>query len=189
MTQERMLQSAFTSQSDAIQKVIRRTCIVDYGIIIAVLGQNVVKVGISVADNPEDVQIIVCTLVSLCSASFSVNIEPAVGDKVLVLFPRHFNPKMFDTEMQDPIIDATCKGYTRLSGLALLVNQFNSNSHTNNLQIDNKGVLTYAVGDNTVTLDLSDTQNKKILIQDSNGCTIETTSEGTVINGNLKVKK
>lgn len=277
MTQEQILQAVFAQQSDAVQQVIKRTCIVDYGVIVKVLGDNVVRVGISVANNVEDVQIITCTLVSLCSSALSVNIEAVEGDKVLVVFPRHYNPKMFDPEVTDPIIDDTVQGYTRYAGLAFLVNQFDYNSYKKSINISADGVLSvrlpydennhanvvtaqtdsegkisldiakdsdkedsdlvtltvdqegnadltlqqgdvsvikassagtleYGVGDtNKITFDLSDQEDNKITISDSNsasietssdgmtitdknGCTYETSSEGTVINGNLKVK-
>lgn len=141
MNEEQILKAVFTKQSDAIQQVIKRTCIVDFGTIVKVLGENVVEVGISVADSVEDVQLMVCTLISPCSATMSVEIEPAEGDKVLVLSPRHFNPKMFDVDNTDPIIDDTCKGYTRLSGLAVLMNQFNSSSHENAIKAKADGSL------------------------------------------------
>ena len=192
MTQERMLEAVFKQQSDAVQQVLRRTCIVDFGVITEILGENVVKVGIAVADSIEDVQIIVCTLVSPCSATIALNIEPSVGDKVLILFPRHFSSSMFEVTESDPapIIDSGCQSYSRLGGLAILMNQFNYDKHKNRINISANGTLEYSVGDtNKITLNLSDQETNKITISDSNGCTFETSSEGTVINGNLKVKK
>lgn len=192
MTQERMLEAVFKKQSDAVQQILRRTCIVDFGVITEVLGENVVKVGIAVADSVEDVQIIVCTLISPCSATMALNIEPSVGDKVLILFPRHFSSSMFEITEGDPapIIDNACQSYSRLGGLAILMNQFDYEKHKNSINISVSGILEYSVGDtNKITLDLSDQENNKIIISDSNGCTFETSSEGTVINSNLKVKK
>lgn len=191
MTQERMLEAVFKKQSDAVQQILRRTCIVDFGVITEILGENVVKVGIAVADSVEDVQIIVCTLISPCSATIALNIEPSVGDKVLIVFPRHFSSSMFKvTDDPAPIIDSACQSYSRLGGLAVLMNQFDYEKHKNSINISVAGTLEYSVGDaNKITLDLSDQDNKKITITDSNGCTLETSSEGTVINGNLKVKK
>ena len=143
MTQERMLEAVFKKQSDAVQQILRRTCIVDFGVITEVLGENVVKVGIAVADSVEDVQIIVCTLISPCSATMALNIEPSVGDKVLILFPRHFSSSMFEVTEGDPapIIDNACQSYSRLGGLAILMNQFNYDKHHKNLQLSADGVL------------------------------------------------
>lgn len=262
MTQEQLLTAVFKTQSEAIQQVIKRTCIVDFGVITEVLGENVVKVGIAVANSIEDVQILTCTLLSPCSASIALNVEPSVGDKVLILSPRHFNPAMFEVTKEDPapIIDDTCQGYTRMAGLAILMNQFNYDSYKQSINISADGVLSvrlpygedsaniltaqtddegkmsldiakdsdgddadlvtlsvdqegnadltlqqgdvsvikassagkleYGVGStNKITVDLSDTNSNKISITDSNGCTLETSSEGTVINGNFKVLK
>ena len=143
MTQERMLEAVFKKQSDAVQQILRRTCIVDFGVITEVLGENVVKVGIAVADSVEDVQIIVCTLISPCSATMALNIEPSVGDKVLILFPRHFSSSMFEVTEGDPapIIDSACQSYSRLGGLAILMNQFNYDKHHKNLQLTADGEL------------------------------------------------
>lgn len=143
MTQERMLEAVFKKQSDAVQQILRRTCIVDFGVITEVLGENVVKVGIAVADSVEDVQIIVCTLISPCSATMTLNIEPSVGDKVLILFPRHFSSSMFKVTESDPapIIDSACQSYSRLGGLAILMNQFNYDKHRKNFQLSADGVL------------------------------------------------
>ena len=164
MTQEQILKAVFSKQSDAIQQVIRRTCIVDYGVIVKVLGDNVVRVGISVADNVEDVQIITCTLVTLCSSAISVNIEAVEGDKVLVVFPRHFNPQMFNTGKKDPIIDDSIEGYTRYAGLALLINQFDYSSHRKNINISADGVLSVRL-----PYDENDTANVITAQTDSEG--------------------
>lgn len=164
MTQEQILKAVFSKQSDAIQQVVRRTCIVDYGVIVKVLGDNVVRVGISVADNVEDVQLITCTLVTLCSSAVSVNIEAVEGDKVLVVFPRHFNPQMFNTEKKDPIIDDSIEGYTRYAGLALLINQFDYSSHRKNINVSADGVLSVRL-----PYDENDTANVITAQTDSEG--------------------
>lgn len=157
MTQERILEAVFKKQSDAIQQVLRRTCIVDFGVITEVLGENVVKVGIAVADSIEDVQIIVCTLISPCSATMALNIEPSVGDKVLVFFPRHFSSSMFKVTESDPapIIDSACQSYSRLGGLAVLMNQFDYDKHHSSLQLSADGSvdLTINKGKATVKID------------------------------------
>ena len=209
MTQDKILKTVFTSQSDSIQQVIKRTCIVDYGVITKVLGKNIVRVGISVADSVEDVQVITCTLVTLCSSSLSINIEANVGDKVLVVFPRHYNPKMFNVDNKDPIIDSTCKGYTRLAGLAFLVNQFDPNNHKNNIQVTSDGAFSFTNDKCSITLNSNgyisyeQTENGNdtklsfsdsgFLIQDKAGNKIESSttsgSEHILINGHLKVKK
>lgn len=197
------IEKLFTKQSDGIQQVIKRTCIVDFGLVIKVLGENVVKVGISVADSIEDVQILTCTLLSPCSSSMAVNIVPKVGDKVLVLSPRHYNPDMFKLSEDKPIIDDLCRGYTRLSAVAILFNQYNENDYKNLVNIDDgavtlsndkyeakinaDGYLSYKnKTDNKTTLEFTSTGST---MQDANGCKIVTDSNGTTINGNLTIKK
>lgn len=153
MNSEQILKAVFTNPSDAIQQVIKRTLIVDFGTVVKVLGTNIVEVGISVADNAEDVQLVVCTLISPCSKAISIEVEPSEGDKVLVLSPRHFNPDMFNVDTTDPILDDTCKGYTRLSGLAILMNQFDYDKHSNAMQIKKDGSFEVKLPQNTFAVD------------------------------------
>lgn len=160
MTQDDLLANIFKTQSTAIQQVIKRTCIIDFGVITEILGENIVKVGIAVADSVEDIQILTCTLISPCSASLAINIEPNVGDKVLIISPRHYNPDMFKVPEEDedlaPIIDDTCQGYTRLSALAILMNQFNYEKHRKNINVSADGVL-------SVRLPYDDDDNANII--------------------------
>ena len=184
MTGEQILKAFFVKQSDAVQQVIKRTCIVDFGIIIKVMGENVVKVGISVADSPEDVQIITCTLVSFCSASVAVNVEAVEGDKVLVVFPRHYNPKMFNVNTKDPIIDSTLKGYSRYAGIALLVNQFNESSYKTTVTVNKDNEITVDNGKAKVTVD----KNGNVSIETQGKYSIKnrTTDLKAVIDGLAK---
>lgn len=200
MTQDQILEAVFKKQSDAIQQVIKRTCIVEFGVILEVLGDNIVKVGVAVADNAEDVQIMVCTLVSLCSSAVSINIEPVKGDKVLILSPRHFNPKMFAVPEKgadlEPILDPSCQGYTRLSCLALLINQFDYDKHKNNIQLTADGELSvrlpYGNGDNANVITAQTDEEGKMSLDvskddgDTSLITVDLDQEG---NANLVVNK
>lgn len=188
---ERQLVKIFMSrQSDSIQQVIKRTCIVDFGVIIKVLGKSVVRVGISVADSPEDVQIITCTLVNSCSSAIAVDVEPSVGDKVLVLFPRHYNPKMFNINVQEPVIDDSIKGYTRYAGLAFLVNQFSEDykatvkvSKDKNITVDN-GKVSVKVSDEITV----DNGKAKVTIDSNGNVTIESQGKYTIKNNVTDLK-
>lgn len=188
---ERQLVKIFMSrQSDSIQQVIKRTCIVDFGVIIKVLGKNVVRVGISVADSPEDVQIITCTLVNSCSSAIAVDVEPSEGDKVLVLFPRHYNPKMFNINVQEPVIDDSIKGYTRYAGLAFLVNQFSEDykvtvkvSKDKNITVDN-GKVSVKVSDEITV----DNGKAKVTIDSNGNVTIESQGKYTIKNNITDLK-
>lgn len=173
MTQDEILKNIFKSQSNAIQQVIKRTCIVDFGVVVKVLGVNVIEVGIAVADSVEDVQLITCTLISPCSTAISMNIEPNVGDKVVVLFSRHYNPAMFKVKegAQEPIIDDTCQGYTRLAGLAILMNQFDADVHNNFIDISKDGNLSLGLaydGDKDI-LTLNTDKNGAIHLDSNEG--------------------
>lgn len=188
---ERQLVKIFMSrQSDSIQQVIKRTCIVDFGVIIKVLGKNVIRVGISVADSPEDVQIITCTLVNSCSSAIAVDVEPSEGDKVLVLFPRHYNPKMFNINVQEPVIDDSIKGYTRYAGLAFLVNQFSEDykatvkvSKDKNITVDN-GKVSVEVSDEITV----DNGKAKVTIDSNGNVMIESQGKYTIKNNITDLK-
>ena len=176
MNQKQILQAFFSKQSDAVQQVIKRTCIVDFGVIVKVMGENVIKVGISVADNPEDIQIITCTLVNFCSSSVAVNVEAVEGDKVLVVFPRHYNPKMFNVKTKDPIIDSTLKGYSRYAGLAMLVNQFNKSSYKTTVTVNK---------DNEITVDNG---KAKVMVDKNGNVSIEAQGKYTIKNNATDLK-
>lgn len=123
------------SSSDMLQRVIGNTFIVEYGIIKAVPAEGIVTVEMSVAESKEDVIITDCVLANIASSSVAVNIKPNVGDKVLVLFPRKYHNDMFNVQKDETIIYKQGTGYSILSGIALLVNQFNTNSFKNSLDI------------------------------------------------------
>ena len=191
MTDTQALKIFMSRQSDSIQQVIKRTCIVDFGIIIKVLGKNVVKVGVSVADSPEDVQIITCTLVSLCSSAVAINVEPSEGDKVLVVFPRHYNPKMFDVNSKDPVIDSTVKGYTRYAGLAMLMNQFREGDYKSLIEVKKDNSITIDNGKAKVTLSdeiTVDNGKAKVTIDSNGNVTIESQGKYTIKNNVTDLK-
>ena len=191
MTDTQALKIFMSRQSDSIQQVIKRTCIVDFGIIIKVLGKNVVKVGVSVADSPEDVQIITCTLVSLCSSAVAINVEPSEGDKVLVVFPRHYNPKMFDVNSKDPVIDSMVKGYTRYAGLAMLMNQFREGDYKSLIEVKKDNSITIDNGKAKVTLSdeiTVDNGKAKVTIDSNGNVTIEAQGKYTIKNNVTDLK-
>ena len=191
MNNEQMIGKALSySESAMVKGIINRTLIVEWGTIKKVVSKGVVEVLLSVTERPENTTLITCVLISPCSASFSINIEPQVDDKVLVLSPRHFDVDMFDvTENTEVIEKPNFTGYNKLSCLAILYNQFRPSSHKQNIDIDSKGIVTLSntETENSLTVDLSDS-GKKIVISDSNGMKIESTSTSTKINGKLEIK-
>lgn len=121
---EALIASLSSSDSNGIQRVIGRTFIVEYGIIIAIPSDGVVTVMTAVANSDKEQLVLNCNLLSTCSSNVAVNIVPSVGDKVLILFPRKYNKAMFDKETKSSIISEYASGYNALCGMAILMNQF-----------------------------------------------------------------
>ena len=132
--------TAFAGFTDAVQAVINRSCIIDYGIIKSIPAPGVVDVVISVAKNPDDIKVLTCVLATVASGSVAVNVVPEEGDKVLVVYPKRYNDGMFNTEQQEVIIEETAEGYNMLSGVALLINQYRKNQHKNFVTVEGGAV-------------------------------------------------
>lgn len=118
----------------AVQSMINRTCIVSFGIIKEIPAEGIVTVTLSVARDKKEVKVITCVLMNLASGTFTFNMVPQIGDKVLVVFPDRFDSEMFDTETVEPIINEAASGYNLFSGLAILCNQYRLNQHKNYIQ-------------------------------------------------------
>ena len=163
----------------AVQAMISRSCIVDFGVIQKADKKGIVEVAVSVADSSEDIKYITCVLANTASSSVTVNIKPNVGDKVIVLYPRRFDSKMFSTDNKDVIVNKNARGYNLFSGIALLCNQYKVNSHKNLITLE----------DGTVTIQLvyneDDDKNKVIASINSDGELVYSSNE----NFNLNVNK
>lgn len=163
----------------AVQAMISRSCIVDFGVIQKADKKGIVEVAISVADSSEDIKYITCVLANTASSSVTVNIKPNVGDKVIVLYPRRFDSKMFSTDNKDVIVNKNARGYNLFSGIALLCNQYKVNSHKNLITLE----------DGTVTIQLvyneDDDKNKVIASINSDGELAYSSND----NFNLNVSK
>lgn len=163
----------------AVQAMISRSCIVDFGVIQKADKKGIVEVAVSVADSSEDIKYITCVLANTASSSVTVNIKPNVGDKVIVLYPRRFDSKMFSTDNKDVIVNKNARGYNLFSGIALLCNQYKVNSHKNLITLE----------DGTVTIQLvyneDDDKNKVIASINSDGEFAYSSNE----NFNLNVSK
>lgn len=147
----------------AVQAMISRSCIVDFGVIQKADKKGIVEVAVSVADSSEDIKYITCVLANTASSSVTVNIKPNVGDKVIVLYPRRFDSKMFSADNKDVIVNKNARGYNLFSGIALLCNQYKVNSHKNLITLE----------DGTATIQLvyneDDDKNKVIASINSDG--------------------
>ena len=163
----------------AVQTMISRSCIVDFGVIQKADKKGIVEVAVSVADSSEDIKYITCVLANTASSSVTVNIKPNVGDKVIVLYPRRFDSKMFSTDNKDVIVNKNARGYNLFSGIALLCNQYKVNSHKNLITLE----------DGTATIQLvyneDDDKNKVIASINSDGELVYSSNE----NFNLNVNK
>ena len=102
--------------SSAIEAMIKRSCIIDYGIIQNVVADGVVDVSVAVSKTEQDMIIMTCVLANIASANFTLKIIPKKGDRVLVIYPRIFNDTMFKVEGNETkdtkiIVDKDAKGY------------------------------------------------------------------------------
>ena len=154
------------TDSMMIRNIINRTLIIEWGTINEVIDDDTVDVLLSVAERPEDVSLVTCTLISPCSKTMAFRIKPEVGDKVLVLSPRHFDIDMFKVSSEaETIVDEDMRGYNKMSCIGILYNKFDSDTYTSFCEFTDEG----------------------FTIKDANGCEIKSDSEGVVINGKLKV--
>lgn len=182
------------SDSSAIQRIIGRTFIVEYGIIKEVLGKGVVSVALSVTDRDVNIQIIRCVLLSTCSKALAINIEPQEGDKVLVLFPRRFCGDMFDVSQKEPIIEEFSSGYNSLCGMAILMNQYKESDFNNHIDVDKNENIKVKVND--VSLELNkdkeitlDTGKAKATIDKNGNVSIESNGKYTIKNNTTDLSK
>lgn len=176
-----------TSQSASIKGMINRTMIVEWGTIKEIVSKGVVNVLLAVTDRPENTTVVTCPLVSTCAKSIAIDIEPQVGDKVLVLSPRRFDIDMFTLSDDTEVIERpNFTGYNNLSCIAILANQFRPASYSQNISISQNGVLTINKGSKNLSINLEGDDG--ITISDSNGMTIVSASDKTTINGKLEIK-
>ena len=200
--------------SSAIEAMIKRSCIIDYGIIQNVVADGVVNVSVAVSKTEQDMIIMTCVLANIASANFTLKIVPKKGDRVLVIYPRIFNDTMFKVEGDETkdtkiIVDKDAKGYNLASGIAVLLNQYKSSGHKNVVTIDEGGTFTFVNDKATVSLDSdgyisyeqTEEENNTLFSFSDSGFTIKDkagnnivsshseTEDVVTINGNLKVKK
>ena len=130
----------FTS---AVEAIIKRSCIIDFGIVQKVRDgvKGIVDVSLAVAMTKQSMTIMTCVLANIASDSFTLDITPHVGDRVLVVYPRAYDDKMFsvpadETKKADIIVNENVKGYNLTTGIAILFNQYKKATHKNLVQIE-----------------------------------------------------
>lgn len=135
-----LVQEECLNLGTVIEAIIKRSCIIDYGIVQKVVAEGVVDVSVAVAKTEQDMVCMTCVLTNIASSSLTVNVVPHVGDRVLVVYPRMYDDKMFavpdgDTK-QNTIVNPVAKGYNLMSGIAILMNQYKKASHENVITVD-----------------------------------------------------
>lgn len=175
-----------------VEAIIKRSCIVDFGIVQSIPSDGLVDVSIAVSTTKQDMFCMTCVLANIASSSFTVNVKPNIGDRVLIVYPRIYDKDMFtvpdsEDDKKKIIVNEKAKGYNLLSGIAILMNQYKEASHKSVLKVED-GVITMTNADKEQSITVDLTQDSKIVISDSNGMNIESTSSSTTINGHLEIK-
>ena len=134
----------------AVESMIKRSCIIDYGIIQKVTAKGIVEVSLAVSKTNQDMIIMTCVLANIASSSFTLDVKPNVGDRVLVVYPRLYDETMFtvpdvDAEKTKIVVNKNAKGYNLTTGIAILINQCKTASHKNLIKIED-GAVTLALG-------------------------------------------
>ena len=168
------LEATTQSVGDMLHRVIGNTFIVEYGIIKAIPAEGVVTVEMSVAEKASDIVITDCVLASVSASSLTVRVKPNIDDKVMVLFPRKFHNDMFQKDKNEPIISSAGTGYNVLSGIAVLLNQYQERFHKNFID----------VSDGCITLKMAYSEDK-----DKNLFTFESNANGelTLVSNDVQV--
>lgn len=166
-----------TSQSASIKSMINRTMIVEWGTIKEIVSKGIVNVLLAVTDRPENTTVVTCPLVSTCAKSIAIDIEPQVGDKVLVLSPRRFDIDMFTLSDGTEVIERpNFTGYNNLSCIAILANQFRPASYATNIKVNK---------DNEVSIT---TPKTKVNIDKNGNVVVETAGKFTLKNNSMDLK-
>lgn len=123
-----------------VETIIKKRCIIDYGIVEAVPADGVVEVAVAVSTTPENMYYLTCVLANIASSSFTVNVKPNIGDRVLVVYPRLYDENMFtvpesEEDKKKIIVNKHANGYNILSGIAILLNQYKKDSHKNIIDV------------------------------------------------------
>lgn len=168
--------------NSAVEAVIKRSCIIDYGIVESVPAEGIVEVAVAVSDTEQNIIYLTCVLANIASASFTINVKPSVGDRVLVIYPRRYDENMFtvpdnDVDKKAVIINGQAKGYNIMSGIAILINQYKKASHKNVITLDNGKV------DLKLLYDKDNDKYKLTFATDVNGACTVTNEKGTATLG------
>lgn len=138
-------QEAGLNFNSTVEAIIKRSCIVDYGIVQEVISDGVVNVSVAVSRTKQDMVCMTCVLANIASSAFTLNVKPKKGDRVLIVYPRIYNDEMFNVtddagSDSEITVDFEAKGYNICSGIAILMNQYKTTGHKNVITIDEGNV-------------------------------------------------
>lgn len=181
-------QEAGLNFNTVVESIIKRSCIIDFGIVQDVVSDGIVDVSVAVAKTEQDMFCMTCVLANVASKAFTLDVKPHKGDRVLVVYPRLYDDDMFnftgnegdDTKLK---VNYKAKGYNLASGIAILISQYREAGH--------KNVVTVEDGDVTAKLDkveFTTTKDGDITL-DNKKATISIDKDGaiTVENGKATI--
>lgn len=182
--------------NSVVEAIIKRTCIIDYGIIQDIPASGVVDVAVAVSSTEQNMFYMTCVLANIASSSFALNIKPNIGDRVLVVYPRLYDEDMFtvaddEDERKKIIVNKEAKGYNLLSGIAILINQCKKASHKNVIKIEDGKLdikLAYDEDNDKNMLTFSSDEDGAIQFGNDN-CSVDIDKDGYLSYKNKKDNK
>ena len=175
-----LTQEAGLDFNTVVGDIIKHSCIVDFGIIQSVVADGVVDVSLAVSKTAQDIMCMTCVLANIASSSVTFHIKPNVGDRVLVVYPRLFDDRMFavpsGAQATEVIVNPEAKGYNLTSGIAILINQYKQGTHKNLISIE----------DGKVTID---NEKTKVEIDTEGNVSIEADGKYTIKNNDTDLAK
>ena len=178
-------QEAGLNFNTVVESIIKRSCIIDFGIVQEVVSDGIVDVSVAVAKTEQDMFCMTCVLANIASKAFTLDVKPQKGDRVLVVYPRLYDDNMFnftgeeedDTELT---VNYKAKGYNLTSGIAVLLNQYKESGHKNFITVDEGKVtiaLSYNSDDDKNMLNFTSDENGAFTVS-NNKCSITVDKDG-----------
>lgn len=140
---EDLLGASGVTIADAIRGMIDGKYILGYGIVEEVMADGIVMVSPSVITKKSEYIAVPCVLGTIASDALSLNIVPKEKDKVMVFYPRLYDHKMFTKESEGAIINVSDIGYSPYTGIAFLMNQYQTKWHKNYITVENGAMDAY----------------------------------------------
>lgn len=182
-----------TNFNALVESMIKRSCIIDYGIVLDSPADGIVNVAVAVADTKQNQFCMTCVLANLASSSITTYIKPNAGDRVLVFYPRMYNPKMFtvpedEKERTAVLVDESARGYNLACGIAVLMNQYKEASHQNLIKAEDGTIslqLAYNSDDEKPLVTLNVDKDGALAVK-SNDASIEINKDSKITIANPK---